>query len=161
MKSAVLKVVWKHKVFFCLSRKNQSQCPCTVAEKAKLYKHGLGEREIECTAGDLEMTREEFRDLIFSFFPVLRGAGGYQFLKCFPNSRKMEILPSITHESPLSLKRLVGGAKTFIKPLQRDIDIQDEMMTEFIEPTDECLTCGMVLPINELPEHSEICAFTV
>ena len=57
-------------------------------------------------------------------FPKLKEGGGYELLKCLPNSRSLEQLqvPNGGH-SPESLRRPVGRARIYIRPLQRDLPL--------------------------------------
>ena len=40
-----------------------------------------------------------------------------------PNSRNLEVLSTAVHKSPLALKQRVGVSKTYIRPVQRDLDL--------------------------------------
>ena len=40
-----------------------------------------------------------------------------------PNSRHLETLSMAVHTSPALLKQRVGNAKTYIRPVQRDLDL--------------------------------------
>ena len=114
------KCVWKHK-FVCLAYHDQQKIPTTDTEKDDLLQAGLGEKEIEFT--ELDIGAEEFRDLLYHHFPSLREGGGFQFYKCAPNSRSLEQLSPTTLSSPALLKSRVGNARTYIRPLQRDLDM--------------------------------------
>lgn len=161
------KPAWKHK-FMALSCKDQNKVPTTEIEKEELIQSGLGEMELEFPS--LEMTTEEFKEFLFSAYPLLREGGGYQFMKCIPNTRKLEPLPTIVHTSPSILKQRVGSARTYIKPLQRDIDLypvpfeigvcpfQYNLKYLFVQPLEECLTCGDKFPLHELYDHAEECS---
>ena len=111
------KNTWKHK-FMCLAYLEQ-QVPLRESEKDELFAAGLGEKEIEL---DLDMDAEEFRNSIFEVYPQLKKGGGYQFLKCIPNSRRLEPLSGLVMQSPTMLKQRVGSARTYIRPLQRNLD---------------------------------------
>lgn len=114
------KIVWKHK-FFCLAYVGQSQLPITEKDKNELFEAGLGEKEIEFE--QLDVSPEQFRKIIVDSFPQLEDAGGYQFYKCIPNSRKLESLSNRVMTSPLLLRQRVGTARTYIVPLQKDLDL--------------------------------------
>ena len=103
------KCVWKHK-FVCLAFHDQSRIPTTDCEKDTLLEAGLGEKEIEFDDLDID-------------YPRLSEGGGFQFNKCSHNSHKLEQLPSTTLSSPAMLKSRVGNARTYIQPMQRDLDI--------------------------------------
>ena len=40
-----------------------------------------------------------------------------------PNSRHLEVLSMSVYKSPLALKQRVGSSRTYIRPLQRDLDL--------------------------------------
>ena len=118
--AASKKTTWKHK-FVCLAYHDQIRIPTTDTEKDDLLQAGLGEKEIEFD--DLELNAEEFRDLLYSQFPSLKEGGGFQFFKCAANSRSLELLSSTTLSSPTMLKSCAGSARTYVRPLQRDLDM--------------------------------------
>lgn len=119
-KKAAMKCVWKHK-FVCLASRYQRRIPTTDAEKDELLMAGLGEKEIEFT--DLELTAAEFRDLICYHYPNLQEGGGFQFFKCVANTRSLEPLSKTTLSSPAMLKSRVGNSRTYIRPIQKDLDL--------------------------------------
>ncbi len=90
----------------------QNQLPTTEKDKNELFEAGLGEKEIEFE--QLDLSPEEFRKIIIDNFPQLGDAGGYQFCKCIPNSRKFEPLSSQVMASPLLLRQRVGTARTLL-----------------------------------------------
>ena len=118
---------WKHK-FVCLAFKDQTKIPVSIVEKEQLLRCGLGEKEIEFS--ELDMNADQFKQVLLTEFPSLNKAGGYQFLKCLPNSRKLEVLPAVVHNSPTLLKQRVGTSKTFIRPIQIDLelDVEDSLI---------------------------------
>ena len=119
-KKDATKCVWKHK-FICLANCNQERIPTTDLEKDKLLMAGLGEKEIEFS--NLTLSATDFRDLLYQHFPTLQEGGGFQFFKCKPNSRSLEQLSSTTLSSPSMLKSRVGNARTYIRPMQQNLDL--------------------------------------
>ena len=77
------KAAWKHN-FFCLAYVGQDRLPTSEAEKDELFEARLGLKEIEFE--HLDLTAEQFKEVLFESFPQLRAAGGYQLCKCMPNS---------------------------------------------------------------------------
>ena len=104
---------WKH-TFICLAYRDQGRIPTTDIDKDELYEAGLGMKEIEFDSVD--MSAEELRKGIFE--------GGYMFFKCTPNSRKLEPLSRCVYSSPAALKERVGSARTYIRPVQKDLDLE-------------------------------------
>ena len=86
-----------------------------------MLRAGLGETEIEFYETHLD--GNEFRDLLYTEYPMLRLGGGIQFFKCAPNYCSLELLSSTTLISFFMLKSHVGNARTYIRPIQRDLDM--------------------------------------
>ena len=114
------KCIWKHR-FVCLAYCDQCKIPTTDVEKDDLLQAGLGEKEVEFASLDLDA--DEFRKVLYRSYPQLENAGGFQFFKCVQNSRRLEPLSSVTLSSPALLKSRVGNARTYIRPIQRDLDL--------------------------------------
>lgn len=113
------KCAWKH-CFVCLAWRNQHKIPTTDTEKDDLLEAGLGEKVIEFSS--LDASGEEFKE-IYSEYPKLRDGGGFELCRCPPNSRNLEALTSVALSSPAMLKERVGNARTYIRPLQCDLDM--------------------------------------
>ena len=111
---------WTHK-FVCLATHNQTSIPTTAIEKDVLISAGLGEKKI--VFDNVECVAEEFRKILFDTFPKLKDGGGYQLCKCRPNTREIEILSSTALSSPRALQCCGGNSRTYIRPLQRDLDL--------------------------------------
>ena len=134
---------WKHK-FSCLAYRGQIRIPTTDVEKDDLLQAGLGEKEI--SFHDMNASAEEFRDIICGEFPQLKKAGGFQLCKCKPNSRELEILSTFAHDCPGNLKQRVGNAKTYIRPLQKDMDLS----VVFNLPDGVCLHVSVFFSIKAI-----------
>lgn len=111
---------WRHR-FVCLGYYGQERIPTTDADKDELFKAGLGEKEVEFERLDLDAS--EFRAQLIKVFPKLSDCGGFQFCKCLPNSRNLEPLSDVAHSSPEFLRQRVGNVRTYIRPLQKDLDL--------------------------------------
>lgn len=55
-------------------------------------------------------------------YPKLREGGGFEFLRCVPNSRVLELMLSTVSRSCL-LKSVVNSGRIYIRPLQKDLDL--------------------------------------
>ena len=121
------KSTWKHK-FYCLAYVGQSRLPTSEAEKDDLFEAGLGEKEVEFD--QLDISADEFKEVLCEAFPQLRDAGGYQICKCLPNSRKLEPLSSRVLASPLLLRQRIGNSRSYIVPLQKDLDLTPTEMSK-------------------------------
>ena len=111
---------WKHR-FVCLAARNQDRIPTTDAEKDDLLRAGLGEKNVEFD--DIDMDTNSYREVVLKAYPQLKNAGGFMFFKCGVNSRTLEPLSQVVLSSPRMLKERVGLARTYIRPLQRDLEI--------------------------------------
>ena len=111
---------WMHK-FVCLNRCAQDIIPTNDREKDALLEAGLGEKKI--VIEDVDCSGEEFRELLHAAFPKLKDSGGFIFAKCKCNSRFLEPLSSMCLTSPRRLQERIGNSRTYIIPLQRDLDL--------------------------------------
>lgn len=116
------KRAWKHK-FVCLPTVGEMKVPTTAIYKDDLLKAGLGEKLVEFS--NIDMSPEEFREVIYEAFPKLESGGGYELCKCLPNTRKLHPLSSAAYSSPALLKERVGNARTYIRPLQRNLSMEE------------------------------------
>ncbi len=66
----------------------------------------------------VDRSAEDFCGVLLEAYPKLKDAGGYMLFKCVANKRKLE------DSSPDSLKAKVGATKTYIRPLQKDLDFE-------------------------------------
>ena len=121
-KEKVAKPEWKHR-FFCLAKSHHYSIPASEADKDLLYKAGLGERTIEFQY--LNIDSNTFRESIYETFPKLRSSGGYEMCKGKTNSLELEPLSNMAYQSPAMLKERCGYSKTYLVPLQRDLDLSE------------------------------------
>ena len=124
---------------FLLAYVGQARIPTSESEKDDLFDAGLGEKDVEFE--QLDISADEFKEVIFSVFPKLRAAGGFQLCKCVPNSRKLEPLSSRVLMSPLLLKQRIGSSKSYIVPLQRDLDLTP------VEDSGPCVSIYIMLDV--------------
>ena len=113
--------MWKHKLL-CLAYKDQDRIPTSEYDKEELFQADLGEKEVEFHT--LELRDKQFKKVLLSYFPCLCQGDGYQLLKGLPNSLKVEVLPSVVYSSPAALKQGVGSSRTYIRPIQSDLDLE-------------------------------------
>ena len=79
-KSKPVTHVWKHK-FVCLAHVELTKIPTTEFEKDELLKAGLGEKEI--AFDDINISAEEFPDVLIANFPGLKAGGVFAQHKAF------------------------------------------------------------------------------
>ena len=107
--------------FVCLASKDTTRVPCTVAEKEVLVQAGLGEKEIEIA--DVDCSHQAFHEQLVEAFPKLASSGGFELLRCVANSRLLEPISSSIAISPKLLKSVIGKGRLFIRPIQRNLDV--------------------------------------
>lgn len=130
---------WKHR-FVCLAYYDQPKIPTTDGDKDELIKAGLGEKCVEFPSLDIDA--EEMCDIIYSAFPKLKEGGGFKFCRCIPNSRKLEALSDIAHSSPYHLEERVGNSRTYVRPIQRDLDLSEvSVVPTGVSINNHCLHC--------------------
>lgn len=84
--------------------------------------------------------------MLFSAYPKLREAGGFQLCRCLPNSRQLDVLTPIAHSSPSVLKEHVGNSKTYIRPLQKNLSLDSVFeLTEGVCDTIVCMYMYVLL----------------
>lgn len=94
--------------------------PVSEEELDELYHAGLGIKKI--TIPDMNtINHHRFRHIIVENFPVLREAGGFDFLRCVPNTKRLELFSDVAQHDPHVLQERAQKGKVFIRPLQKDL----------------------------------------
>ena len=91
-------------------------------EKADLIRAGLGPRKLSLFEfGD----SGQFHDDVMAAFPKLAEGGGYELLRTKPNNnRELCVIPSLSGGYTAEyLKNIVGQAKLYIRPIQKDLSV--------------------------------------
>ena len=114
---------WKHK-FVCLSDTEAERVPTSHAEKLILEEAGLWERVV--SVQDLDCSTEACRSVILSAYPKLQDGGGFELLRCLPNSRELVVIGPKIANNPRLLKRRVGNGRVYIRPIQRSLSLEEE-----------------------------------
>ncbi len=118
---------WTHR-FVCLAYHGQTVIPTTAWQKDELISAGLGEKKV-CFE-DTDCDAETFKSTLFANFPKLTKAGVFQLCKCKQNSRELEPLSAMVMSSPRALQSCGGNSRTYIRPLQMDLElIKDECVS--------------------------------
>ena len=107
--------------FLCLASTSASQVPTTSAEKEALIEAGLGEKRISIP--DVECSPKEFYEVLHKEYPKLRQGGGFELLRCIPNSRLLEPISVTVSQSPRLLKTVINTGRVYIRPIQQDLDL--------------------------------------
>ena len=138
--------------------------PTKSIEKFLLNEAGLGIKEVSFP---IDATHAEFKEIIYKAFPRLQEGGGFEFLKCLPNSKSLEVIPT-SYYLPKHLKGFIGNGKVFIRPLQRSLDVCLESSDEvyfycvntlyiILKLMEKCLKCNEYIKLGKLKQHYEIC----
>ena len=124
--------IWEHE-FICLASSSSSKVPspwersqlisagkrrCTSLLSLLHCHVGLGKKSISLY---LDADSVEFNQRILETFPKLRDAGGYEFLRVGPKVGELEVIPNCY--TPGVLKEVVLQAKTYIRPIQKDLSL--------------------------------------
>ena len=105
----------------CLSSKDARRVPCGVSEREALVQAGLGEKKV--VIPNITCSAQEFQDVIISTFPKLDGCGGFELLRCIPNTKELEVISLAVSQSAKLLKSVVGGGRLFIRPIQKNLQL--------------------------------------
>ena len=104
-----------------LIRLFKSRATKTGNEKDILFKVGLGEKLVEFN--NIDATVEEIRDVLYTTFPKLQDAKGFILCKCVANTRILEPMSQVAWMTQQRLKDRVGTSHTYIRPLQKSLDL--------------------------------------
>lgn len=112
------RTTWTHQ-FVCLADCNGMKVRSTGFEREVLLDAGLGEK---ITFPDMDCSAEEYRDQVLEAFPKLTEAGGYEMMRCIPNSRVLEPIAASALQSPRATHERVGHSRVYLRPIQKDLD---------------------------------------
>ena len=85
---------------------------------------GLGEKKVFIP--NINCSWDEFKDALVSGFPKLGNSGGFELLRCIPNTKTLETISLDIAQSPKLLKCVVGSGKVFLRPIQQDLGLDKE-----------------------------------
>ena len=68
-----------------------------------------------------EISNTHFRKIIVENFPLLSNAGGFEFLRCIPNTKQLEPFSELAQTNPQILQERSHKGKVFIRPVQEDL----------------------------------------
>ena len=108
------------KQFYCVAYCDQEHVPVTEEELDELYHAGLGLKKI--TVPDMNtIGNSSLRGIIMDNFPSLREAGGFDFLRCIPNTKRLEAFSEVAQTNPHILQERAQKGKVFVRPVQKDL----------------------------------------
>lgn len=126
---------WTHR-FVCLSSTEDIRVPTAHSAREMLYRSGLGERKVHIP--DVNCSPEVFHNILYDAFPKLKKSGGFELLRCIPQTRDLELIPSPICHSPRLLRNRLGTARAYIRPIQVNLDTEG---MDFGENITEVLFC--------------------
>lgn len=129
---------WAVKVV-CLSNISACKVPCTVGERETLVAAGLGERKV--LIPDIDCSWEEFKSTLISAFPKLKEGGGFDILRCIPNTKDLEIISLAVAQSPKLLKSVVANGRVFVRPIQQNLQLDPIVLSTTQVITNICVHC--------------------
>lgn len=103
--------------------------PTSQSQKIELEEAGLGEKVVSI---NLDCSAEGFNQAVLEAYPKLKCSGGYELLRCRPQSRDLILIGPRIANNPKLLKRQVGNGKVYVRPIQRDLDL-DETYSEEVD----------------------------
>ena len=73
------------------------------------------------------------------FYPALERAGGFEYLRCVPNIKQLELYSELAQSNPKILQERSNKGKVYIRLVQRDL-IQSARKTVHV-----CLNDGLLI----------------
>ena len=111
---------WTH-CFTCLANCNQLKVPTAGWEREMLLDAGLAEKKIFFPI--IDCCADEYRKTLCDAFPKILESGGFELMRCCPNSRNLECCAPSALQSPRATQERVGRSKVYIRPIQKDLDV--------------------------------------
>lgn len=106
----------------CLCSLHDTHVPSTVSQKEALLEAGLGQQNVNVQ--DSSCSKVEFYSTIISVYPKLCDCGEFELLRCVNNSKELEPISKSVARSPKLLKSVLGNSKVYVRPLQKDLDME-------------------------------------
>ena len=80
----------------------------------------------------MQVVLDEFQDIIKRNYPQLEGAGGFDLLRCKPNSRDLEEFPYMVMFPLPRIQHHVPSGRVYIRPLQNDLKLDDDDEVDWV-----------------------------
>ena len=112
---------WQHD-FVCLSSTTDSKIPSNM-DKAELIRAGLGLKQLQFF---LHGDSSDFYAELSNAYPKLSSGGGFELLRTpNGNSKELVVIPPPSGGYTVShLKSIMGQAKVYIRPMQRNLSME-------------------------------------
>ena len=108
------KNVWAFREFFQQKEEGQSWSVKVVIlhhKDSTQVPHRFSEREILVSAGS---------------FPKLKTCGGFDLMRCIPNTKELAIVSAAATQSSLVLKTMISNGRIFVRPIQQNLSLEAE-----------------------------------
>ena len=92
-----------------------------------------------------------FHNTLHDAFPKLQKYGGFELLRCIPQTRDLELIPSPICHLPKLLRNRLGTARAYIRPIQVDLDLDTAEEMDF--GITEVLLCNVSI-VNIVHVHT-------
>ncbi len=95
--------------------------------KLRLEASGFAEKAVEF---DEDASSSTVMDVIYENYPKLKSLGGIEFLRVAKSSRQFTTIPpGISGFEARYLKRVINNGKLFLRPIQKAIDLNDNIVS--------------------------------
>ena len=91
-------------------------------------------------------------------FPKLRDCGGFEILKCLPNSRDLVDIDSSLAARFLKPKLGVSQGKIYVCPIQKVLPINAKTQQRDSQGMEKCIMCATEVPAKDLRAHLSSCS---
>uniref|UniRef100_A0A1X7UU46 HECT domain-containing protein n=1 Tax=Amphimedon queenslandica TaxID=400682 RepID=A0A1X7UU46_AMPQE len=156
-KKAKKEVRWTH-TFVCLPERDMDSVP---GDYTLMTANGLGKAKLHLSETSTAM---EIHVAILAQFPKIADCGGYELLRTHDNTKKLNVIvPPPEGYTGLFLKKVLGQANCYIRPLQKDIELEEcPAVSHGVEipdsvPRIKCEVCKKAIPMIILREHMDSC----
>ena len=112
--------------FFALSKVNDSKPPGNIRDRTRLTNAGLGEASIQFA---LDMNSVQCHQIILERYPKLQETG-YDILLFQRGGEDSGFIKIEGPYTPRRLKDASGSSKIYLKPLQKDLDVETVLSNE-------------------------------
>jgi hypothetical protein len=139
---------WTHD-FYCLVLSSANTFP-SPQESVALCRLGLGTKHL--TFPD-DANASAVAERLYEEYPPLKCCGGFELMTAKAGKGR-ELFHAATGPLPVNEMRNLTSGKIYIRPLQRDIDI-DELAESDVIMKETCLVCQLTMPIEEIRSHHQ------
>ncbi|XP_071854832.1 uncharacterized protein [Apostichopus japonicus] len=142
--------------FLCLCDRATMKVPSIFTQRT-LTECGLGEKKVLIPSDSLP---SEVMDVITRYYPKLREAGGFEYMKADGPSKRLHLIPIPEGGfTAANFKNVAKQAKIYLRPIQCDLELTTTTTTN----TDEnevkikCNNCNAMIPQTKLRSHVRSC----